>query len=246
MTSCVIFLAVRASRLLQILLLLQNRGRLTTAALASELEVAQRTIIRDVEALTEAGLPIVVHRGARGGIELGFNYRTRLTGLAADEAEALGVMLARPHGALASLGLADAATRARRKLVESLPDTVREKAAQSERRFRFSAAPPDEPDPRLPALADAIRQRRVVRINAPGPDERVVHPIGLVFGADGWSLEDEQASGALIPLRACGNINISSRTFPVPGAQAAEATSPGAPAAARRPRRRSSTRPRSQ
>ncbi|MGE3178066.1 MAG: HTH domain-containing protein, partial [Vicinamibacterales bacterium] len=61
---------MRASRLLQILLLLQNRGRLTSAALARELEVARRTILRDVDALTEAGLPIVVHQGNRGGIEL--------------------------------------------------------------------------------------------------------------------------------------------------------------------------------
>ena len=94
---CHIWLAfMRASRLLQILLLLQNRGRLTTATLARELEVNRRTVLRDVDALTEAGLPVIVHRGQRGGIELGFNYRTRLTGLSADEAEALGVLLTRP------------------------------------------------------------------------------------------------------------------------------------------------------
>ncbi len=68
---------------------------MNSADLAGELEVSRRTILRDVDAMTEAGLPIVVHQGNRGGIELGFNYRTRLTGLAADEAEALGVILAR-------------------------------------------------------------------------------------------------------------------------------------------------------
>ena len=104
---------MRASRLLQMLLLLQNRGRLTTRQLASELEVAKRTVLRDVDALTEAGLPVVVLRGARGGIELGFNYRTRLTGLSKDEAEALGVMLGQPLPMLADLGLGDAAIRAR-------------------------------------------------------------------------------------------------------------------------------------
>ena len=64
---------MRAARLLQLLLLLQNRGRLTSAQLASELEVSSRTILRDVDAMTEAGLPIIVYQGNQGGIELGFN-----------------------------------------------------------------------------------------------------------------------------------------------------------------------------
>ena len=91
---------MRASRLLQILLLLQNRGRLTAPALAAELEVDPRTILRDVDAMSQAGLPILTHRGAQGGIELGFNYRTRLTGLAEDEAEALAIWLAAPPAAI--------------------------------------------------------------------------------------------------------------------------------------------------
>ena len=62
---------MRASRLLHILLLLQNRGRMTSTSLAKEVEVSVRTILRDVDAMTEAGLPIVVHRGNGGGIELG-------------------------------------------------------------------------------------------------------------------------------------------------------------------------------
>ena len=66
------FSGMRASRLLQILLLLENRGRMTSSRLADELEVKPRTILRDVDALTEAGLPMVVHAGYRGGIELGF------------------------------------------------------------------------------------------------------------------------------------------------------------------------------
>ncbi len=83
---------MRASRLLQMLLLLQNRGRMTAQDLSRELEVAPRTILRDVDALTEAGLPVVVQAGYRGGISLGFDYRTRLTGLSTDEAEALGAL----------------------------------------------------------------------------------------------------------------------------------------------------------
>jgi len=205
---------LRASRLLQILLLLQNRGRMTSLALARELEVAQRTILRDVDALTEAGLPMVVHAGYRGGIELGFEYRTRLTALAADEAEAIGVLLARPLDDLAALGMAEAANRARRKLLESFTDTVRARAAEGSRRFRFMAPTAEtDPDPRLPALADAIRQRRIIRLHAGRRSERIIHAVALVCDRSGWLVEDALAPGAPIALDDWGDINISSKTF---------------------------------
>lgn len=205
---------MRASRLLHMLLLLQNRGRLTSETLARELEVARRTILRDVDALTEAGLPIVVHQGNRGGIELGFEYRTRLTGLAADEAEAMGVILARPFPELAAIGLADAGARAVRKLVESLPDTVRGRVADGARRFRFARpAVRDEEDPRIGALAGAIRQHRVVRLRAYAPDERVIHPTALTCDGRGWSAEDDLDPGVPVRLEEWGHVNISSRTF---------------------------------
>lgn len=205
---------MRASRLLQMLLLLQNRGRLTCRALAGELEVARRTVLRDVDALTEAGLPIVVVRGARGGIELGFNYRTRLTGLAADEAEALGALLAQSAGALVELGLEPAAERARRKLIESLPDPVRLRAEQARQRFPGDAARAlADIDPRVEALAMAIRQTRVVRLRAHQPDEQVVHPVVLGRSRGGWWLEDDLANGARVAQDAWGPINISARCF---------------------------------
>ena len=205
---------MRAARLLQILLLLQNRGRLTSGHLARELDVTPRTILRDVDALTEAGLPMVVHAGYRGGIELGFDHRTRLTGLAADEAEAIGVLLARPVDDLAPLGLADAANRARRKLMESFPDTVRARAGEAARRFRFAPhTPAADSDPRLPALAAAVREHRVVRIQAYQPRERVVHPVALVCEPVGWMVEDDLAPDVPICLDTCGDINISSKTF---------------------------------
>lgn len=207
---------MRASRLLQILLILQNRGRMTSGNLARELEVTQRTILRDVDALTEAGLPMVVHAGYKGGIELGFEYRTRLTGLATDEAEALGVLLARPMDELAPLGLTDAARRAGRKLLESLPDHVRAHAGDGARRFRFltRGSSVGDDDPRLPALAAAVRERRVVRIWAHQPNERVIHPVALVCDADGWVVEDDLAPGVPVRLAGCGNVDISSKTFP--------------------------------
>ena len=204
---------MRASRLLHLLLLLQNRGRMTSADLARELEVARRTILRDVDALTEAGLPIIVHQGNRGGIELGFNYRTRLTGLAADEAEAMAVILTRPIPELNALGLAEAGDRARSKMLESFPDPVREKIDRARRRFRFELSPGETPDPRLPALAAAIRRRAVVRIRARTASALIIHPEALTQRGVSWFVTDAREPSQLIPLEACGDINISARSF---------------------------------
>jgi predicted DNA-binding transcriptional regulator YafY len=203
---------VRASRLLRLLLLLQNRGRMTTAALARELEVARRTVLRDVDALTEAGLPIIVHRGNRGGIELGFNYRTRLTGLAADEAEAIAVVLSKPMRELSALGLAEAGARARAKLFESFPDGVRTRVEQARSWFRFGPLAEEVEDPRIHALAEAIRGRRIVRLQARSNAPRVIHPAALMRTQNGWSVLDA-LSGAFHDLEDWGAINISAKTF---------------------------------
>lgn len=207
---------MRASRLLRILLILQNRGRMTARELATELEVAPRTILRDVDALTEAGLPIIAHRGNQGGIELGFNYRTRLTGLDTDEAEAMAMILVRPMPELAALGLAAAGARARAKMLESFPDRVRAAMQRAGRQFRYAAAVADGAiDPRVPALAEAVRRRNIVRMRANGPDERIVHPVALVLGRDGWQVVDARDPAAPIPVAACGTINVSAHTFAV-------------------------------
>jgi predicted DNA-binding transcriptional regulator YafY len=204
---------MRASRLLRILLILQNRGRTTAARLAAELEVAPRTILRDVDALGEAGLPIVVHPGFGGGIELGFEYRTRLTGLLPDEARAIGVLLASPPPELQTLGLAEAARRAATKLLESLPDGVRQHATQGAQQFRIERAPDPTPDPRIPALATAIRDRRIVRLDTHSPTPRQVHPQGLTLTPSGWQLHVQQTP-CTIPQAAWGVVNISARQFP--------------------------------
>jgi len=204
---------MRASRLLRMLLILQNRGRSTAVALARELEVAPRTILRDVDALSEAGLPIIAHRGNQGGIELGFNYRTRLTGLDIDEAEAMALILARPMPELAALGLATAAARARTKMLESFPERVRAAMERASVQFRFASAEPEAIDPRVPALAKALRGRNVVRIQANAADARAIHPVALVMTGEGWEVIDALQPGTPIPVASCGTIAISARCF---------------------------------
>ncbi|MBL4812947.1 MAG: HTH domain-containing protein [Rhodobacteraceae bacterium] len=202
---------MRAARLLQMLLILQNRGLQTSAQLAAELEVTPRTILRDVDAMTEAGLPIIVHRGNKGGIELGFNYRTRLTGLTQDEAEALGIILGTQNPLLAAANLSAHGRTACAKLVESFPDKVRHAVQRAMKSFQISAtALPN--DRRITALVAAIRHSNITRIHANTAREQVIHPNAIGSSADGWWVCDG-LSGDKLALNTCGDINISARTF---------------------------------
>lgn len=193
-------------------MLLQNRGKLTCAQLSTELEVARRTVLRDLDALTEAGLPVVVTRGVRGGVELGFNYRSRLSGLSSEEAEALGVILGAHPAVLDALELGHAAHAARSKLLESLPDGVREKAEASQRRFRSEWEQAPAADPRVVPLAKAIRERRVVRLKTRGRS-RTLHPIALVLDEQGWRVDDALAPENPVRLDDCGELNVSALRF---------------------------------
>lgn len=203
---------MRAARLLQILLLLQNRGRQTSVQLAEELEVAPRTILRDVDAMTEAGLPIIVHQGSGGGIELGFNYRTRLTGLARDEATALGLILTARTPMVSALGLENAAKRAQAKLIESLPDKTRHAAKAAAGQFEVNGATAVD-DERIRAMARAVHSRTLVRIRFATETEQTVHPIKLTLTEESWSVRDGQ-TGTWIPMSTWGRLNVSARRFP--------------------------------
>lgn len=186
---------------------------MTSAQLAAELEVARRTILRDLDALTEAGLPVIVHQGYGGGIELAFDYRTRLTGLDADEAEAMGVMLSRAPDHLRDLGLGEPAARAAAKVWEAFPDQTRAAMAMGRDRFVLRRADAGAPDPRRTALAMAVRERRIVRLRAASPEPQVVHPIALILDAVGWAVVSAPDPANPVPESAWGDINISSRCF---------------------------------
>lgn len=183
---------MRASRLLSILILLQLRTRLTAEALAGEFGVSLRTIYRDIDALSAAGVPVFGDRGPGGGFELHQGYRTKLTGLGSDEAEAM-LMIGLP-GPAASLGLGPAAARARGKLLASLPANWTETAGRIGERYHFD--PVDwyrraEPASHAPALARAVLDERIAEMSYDswkGVRDWRVEPLGLVQKAGQWYL----------------------------------------------------------
>ncbi|RZT88042.1 putative DNA-binding transcriptional regulator YafY [Pseudonocardia sediminis] len=200
---------MRASRLVTLLFVLQRRRAATASELAAELEVSERTIYRDVAALTEAGVPLWTEPGPSGGIRLVEGWRSRLDGLTAPEAAAiLGV--AAPQ-VLADLGLSSALAGAQAKLLATLPEPLRAHAAMVAERVHLDA-PGWFHTPRevtaLSTVAEAVwsqqvlhvRYRRGVGENATEV-ERTVEPLGLVLKAGVWYLVAAVADGGEVPVR---------------------------------------------
>jgi predicted DNA-binding transcriptional regulator YafY len=183
---------MRADRLLSILLLLQVHRRLTARDLASRLEVSERTIHRDMEALSTAGIPVTAERGASGGWALVDNYRTDLTGLTDSEIQAL--FLNAPSLLLADLGLRQASEAALLKLLAALPSIHRRDAEFIRQRILVDVPGwqrIEEAIPTLPDLQDAIWHDRKVQMTyqrSDGPTERLVEPLGLVAKGSVWYL----------------------------------------------------------
>ncbi|MFF2038967.1 helix-turn-helix transcriptional regulator [Kitasatospora sp. NPDC058170] len=186
---------MKADRLLSILLLLQTRGRVPATELADRLEVSVRTIYRDVEALSAAGVPVYTERGRHGGISLLPGYRTDVSGLTADEARALFVLSA--QGAHSDLGLDGALGSALRKVMAALPAPHRPAAERISERILVDPArwlqPGSPPGPDLGELQHAVFADRRLRLRyrhsgAPAPVEYTVDPYGLVSKAAVWYL----------------------------------------------------------
>ncbi|CAN5734131.1 WYL domain-containing protein [soil metagenome] len=205
---------MRASRLLSILLMLQTRGRLTADQLATTFEVSVRTVYRDIEQLSAAGVPVYADRGPGGGFQLLDGFRTKLTGLTEHEAESL--FLSGLPGPATQLGLADQLLSAQLKLTAALPERSRAGAQKIAQRFHLD--PVDwfkSPDQArlLPALADAVWTEAGIEIVYRRPASTVprrLNPLGLVLKAGTWYVVAESA-GQLRTYRV-SNIQALART----------------------------------
>jgi predicted DNA-binding transcriptional regulator YafY len=189
---------MKSGRLLEMLLLLQAHGQLTAAELATRLEVSPRTVYRDAEALSSAGVPVYAERGRTGGIRLLPGYRTDVTGLTRDEARALFVLTT--GGAQQDLGLGVAARSAVLKVLRAVPEPFRPAATATSQRILVDPARwmrVQEPVGPLGVLQAAVFADRRVRLRyrssgQAAATERVVDPYGLVSKAGVWYLVADQ------------------------------------------------------
>jgi predicted DNA-binding transcriptional regulator YafY len=183
---------MRASRLVSLLLLLQTRGRMTAQQLADELEVSVRTIYRDVESLHEAGIPLYGDAGPDGGYRLLAGYRTRLTGMTAEEAEAM--FLAALPGPAAELGLGSVMAAAQLKVRAAMPPELADRTGRIQQRFHLDAPgwyDDGDSSPFLPAVADAVWNQRRLQVlyrrwTAPTDVLRTIAPYGIVLKSGRW------------------------------------------------------------
>jgi predicted DNA-binding transcriptional regulator YafY len=183
---------MKSSRLLEMLLLLQSAERRTAGELAGALEVSERTVYRDVEALSASGVPVYAERGVYGGIVLAAGYRRALTQFGEDEIRALFISGANP---LVDLGLGSGRERALEKLAGALSDVQRKAAAKTRGRIHLDQRrwnQPAQPQEHLAALRRAVWDDKRVSLRYLDRDrkttERVVDPLGLVAKAGVWYL----------------------------------------------------------
>jgi predicted DNA-binding transcriptional regulator YafY len=212
---------MRADRLLSIMMTLQTQGRATAQELAKELEVSERTIYRDITALSTAGVPVYTERGPGGGISLVESYRTDLTGLSPAEARAL-FMLSIP-APLADLGVDQELKAALLKLNAALSSAGRQEEIKIRQRLHLDSVwwqQGTQPLPYLETLRRAVWDDRVIDITYSSlhgiPIEKRVHPYGLVAKTNVWYLVwDEQHIGVTRVSRI-EKVNTLAETFTRP------------------------------
>jgi predicted DNA-binding transcriptional regulator YafY len=186
---------MRADRLVSLVLLLRQRGRLTADTLARELEVSTRTVLRDIDALSAAGVPVYAERGRHGGFALLPGFRTELTGLNHDEA--LALLTAGSGRGEQVFGLGSALASAMRKVVDALPEDHRTSASDGARRFLVEPetdllsrrpATDEVPGTTMIEIRRAVLSGHKLRLHYAATDQpprwRTVDPIGLVTVRD--------------------------------------------------------------
>lgn len=216
---------VRASRLLAIMSLLSVRGRVTAQQLAGELEVSLRTVYRDIEALSAAGVPVYATRGRAGGFALLDGYRPGATYLTGDEADAL--FLTGLPGPAAELGLGSVLAATQVKLLAALPPSLRERASRIRDRFHLDAPGwlrETEAPPALTAVADAVWAQRRLKVHYERANrtlvERTLDPLGIVLKAGTWYLvarADGSASSRTYRVSRVRDVETLDETFERPG-----------------------------
>ncbi|MBV7541476.1 YafY family protein [Acidovorax sp. sic0104] len=220
---------MRASRLLSLQMLLETQGRMSATALADALEISVRTLYRDVDQLSAAGVPIYAERGRHGGFALLPGWKTTLTGLTPSEAQA--VFLSGLPGPAQQLGLGDEVEGARLKLLSALPAAWREDAQRVSTRLHLDPVDwyrESDPTPHLATVAAAVWNGRQISMRYESwadTVQRTVSPLGLVLKAGAWYLVALPAA----PARGEGG----PRTYRVSNILAAQALE----AAVRRPAR---------
>jgi predicted DNA-binding transcriptional regulator YafY len=184
---------MRADRLVSLLMLMQTRPRSTAADLARRLQVSERTIYRDLDALSAAGVPVFATRGPNGGVALVDGWRTQLTGLTRAEVHALATVGA--PGALEDLGLSAPLRSGLVKLAAALPALQQSVIEYARQRIHVDSSSwfgERETVPHLSVLRDAVWQDRRIRLAYRDFDgrrtRRVVDPYGLVIKAERWYL----------------------------------------------------------
>lgn len=184
---------MRADRLLSIMLILQAGGKTTTYALADMLEVSRRTILRDIEALNIAGVPVHAEAGHGGGVYLDEHYRVSLTGL--KEAEVRALFVSTRPGPLQDIGLGQAAEATLLKLFAALPSLHRQEAERMQQRIHLDPAGWWHRGDTLPyletlkaAVFDAVRVQVRYERGDGEVIERILEPYGLVAKASSWYL----------------------------------------------------------
>lgn len=209
---------MRADRVVSMMLLLEARGRMTAAQLADELGVSRRTVMRDIDALGQAGVPVYSTRGAGGGFHIWEGFRSQLRGISAEEAAALALVGSQQIAG--QLGLGDAAARVRMKLENALTPELANEMATTNQRFHHDATPWREVTPHaaLAFFEVAVRRRRVVRTSVRAEGAIEIRPIGLVLKAGYWYLvaESSDSKRRVLALADLSGYETTGQRFPYP------------------------------
>lgn len=212
---------MRADRLLIILSLLQAHGQLSSRALAVQLEVSERTIHRDMEALSIAGIPVYAERGSRGGWALSEGYRSQLTGMTIDEIR--GLLLLHSSSVVRDLGLSNQVQSAFSKLLSALPSAVQKDAVYVRQRIHVDGAgwhrsAAQSSGSYLPVVQEAVWEERKLRIKYRGWDSeidktRIICPLGLVAKQSIWYLVAQAEDSESMESTESMESSLSIRTY---------------------------------